>query len=369
MSDQNTNQVAADEKPLVSFALFAYNQEKYIREAVEGALAQTYSPLQVILSDDCSTDRTFEIMREMVADYFGPHEILLNRNERNLGIGAHVNKLMKIVKGELIVVAAGDDISLPHRTSTLVSAWSSQSHPLVVCSSFTSIDESGNVIGQPIYDQNSLDWLNEVILGSIEIRRTQLHKFLQWELFGLYGATAFWTKDIFQNFGYFRPDVWYEDRVVFLRALLLRSLLLVPDQLVLYRTHEESFTNCQSLKIDNFGNLKLAEEKFEEKSFRRLGHLKQHCEDIKQAYKQRLLDEESFNALYKEIKRQLDVEEAKSVWWKSTLLNRVCSLYPRIRRSGQSSDIGWANRRIFPILFLFLLRRVKYHLHRLREIH
>ncbi|HUF60663.1 MAG TPA: glycosyltransferase, partial [Verrucomicrobiales bacterium] len=53
------------ERPLVSFLLLAYNQEQYIHEAVEGAFSQTYSPLEIILSDDCSTDRTFEIMREM----------------------------------------------------------------------------------------------------------------------------------------------------------------------------------------------------------------------------------------------------------------------------------------------------------------
>jgi glycosyltransferase involved in cell wall biosynthesis len=55
------------DRSLVTFALFAYNQEKYIREAVEGALAQTYEPLEIILSDDCSSDRTFETMREMAA--------------------------------------------------------------------------------------------------------------------------------------------------------------------------------------------------------------------------------------------------------------------------------------------------------------
>ena len=49
-------------RPLITFALFAYNQEKYIEEAVQGAFLQTYSPLEIILSDDGSTDRTFEII-------------------------------------------------------------------------------------------------------------------------------------------------------------------------------------------------------------------------------------------------------------------------------------------------------------------
>ena len=50
------------EFPLVTFALFTYNQERYVREAVEGVLAQTYEPLEIIISDDCSTDMTFSII-------------------------------------------------------------------------------------------------------------------------------------------------------------------------------------------------------------------------------------------------------------------------------------------------------------------
>ena len=62
----------AQERPLVTFLQFSYNLEHFIREAVEGAFAQTYSPLQIILSDDCSTDKTFEITRAMAASTADP---------------------------------------------------------------------------------------------------------------------------------------------------------------------------------------------------------------------------------------------------------------------------------------------------------
>jgi glycosyltransferase involved in cell wall biosynthesis len=50
-----------EERPLITFALFAYNQEQFIAEAVQGALSQTYSPLEIILSD-WSADSTFHVM-------------------------------------------------------------------------------------------------------------------------------------------------------------------------------------------------------------------------------------------------------------------------------------------------------------------
>ncbi len=56
-----------EERPLVSFVLLAYNQERYVEEAIAGAFAQDYSPLEIILSDDCSTDGTYAIMQRMAA--------------------------------------------------------------------------------------------------------------------------------------------------------------------------------------------------------------------------------------------------------------------------------------------------------------
>ena len=67
-------------KPLVTFIVISYNQEAFIRDGVEGAFSQTYSPLEIVLSDDCSRDRTFEIMQELAAAYRGPHRVILNRN-------------------------------------------------------------------------------------------------------------------------------------------------------------------------------------------------------------------------------------------------------------------------------------------------
>src|ERR687898_2060785 len=99
-------------KPLVTFMVFAYNHEQFVREAVRGALAQTYSPLEIVISDDCSQDRTFEIIEEEVAGYDGPHKIVLNRNEENLGTAGDAKRLMEIAGGRVNVAPPGGDHSL-----------------------------------------------------------------------------------------------------------------------------------------------------------------------------------------------------------------------------------------------------------------
>ena len=134
---------------LVTFALFAYNQERFIAEAVRGALAQTYSPLEIILSDDCSADRTFDLIRQEVSGYRGPHEIRLNRNETNLGFASHINRVMEMARGQLIVAAGGDDVSLPDRVEKLFAAYaSSNRQAMSLYSNATVINEEGRALGR-----------------------------------------------------------------------------------------------------------------------------------------------------------------------------------------------------------------------------
>ena len=57
----------------VSVCVVTYNQEKYIEDACKAALAQTYSPLEIIFSDDASPDKTFDIILENVKNYNGIH--------------------------------------------------------------------------------------------------------------------------------------------------------------------------------------------------------------------------------------------------------------------------------------------------------
>ena len=136
---------SAPNRPLVSFALFAYNQERYVREAIMGAFSQTYEPLEIILSDDCSTDRTFEIMLEMVSQYRGPHQVRAVKTDKNLGVTSHVLLRGREAAGRIVVGAAGDDISTPERCAEHLKCYRDP-NVMAVSGSYDLIDEYGNVI-------------------------------------------------------------------------------------------------------------------------------------------------------------------------------------------------------------------------------
>lgn len=75
MSEEIDQEVVLVEKPPVTLALFAYNQERFITEAVEAAFAQTYQPLEIIISDDGSSDKTYDTILSLVQRYQGPHTV------------------------------------------------------------------------------------------------------------------------------------------------------------------------------------------------------------------------------------------------------------------------------------------------------
>jgi glycosyltransferase involved in cell wall biosynthesis len=219
----------ADDKPLVTFALFAYNQERFIREAVNGLLVQTYSPLEIVLSDDRSSDRTFEIMQEMAASYRGPHRIVLNRNQSNLGVVEHVNWVFSsLASGELIVVQAGDDISENSRAEAMAGIWQKYRPSAIYCNAVV-INEHGDPIGDWNVTRNKSATCLALDPGRFASPR-------------FYGAGAAYDRQVFSAFGVLPNDVRNEDFNLAWRAWIGNGIYYCPDKLLRYRKHSENLS-------------------------------------------------------------------------------------------------------------------------------
>ncbi|HPC02629.1 MAG TPA: glycosyltransferase [Syntrophales bacterium] len=217
-------------KPLITFFILTYNQEDFIFEAVLSAFSQDYSPLEIILSDDCSTDNTFSIINNMAASYNGPHKIILNQNEKNLGIGAHINKIMELAHGELIVAAAGDDVSVPDRTMKIYYEYeaSKRSAKSIFSNSIT-IDVNGKK-DRLRYERpkDTNHFSPDMIVKQDSI---------------LSGCSHAWSRDVFSTFGPLITPLTCEDMVIPFRSSLLGKINYIHEPLVLYRQHGSSLWN------------------------------------------------------------------------------------------------------------------------------
>ena len=98
--------------PKISVMMIVYNAEKFIREAIESILNQTFSDFEFIILDDHSTDNSYEIINEYAKR---DNRILVLHNEKNLGIAESRTKCIKFAKGKYIAIADADDISIPTR--------------------------------------------------------------------------------------------------------------------------------------------------------------------------------------------------------------------------------------------------------------
>lgn len=214
--------------PLVSHIVLAYNQENFVRESVRSVISQTYSPLEIILSDDCSPDGTYDIMKAEVSAYNGPHKIVLNQNPKNLGLADHINQVWKLSNGEVIVAGAGDDIFLPNRTEKLIKRLQDTESPVdLVVSYFAEIDVTGKPTG---FVKKDVAFVPDESIGV-----------QKWRC-GATGGCIAYNRKLFDKYGPLDSRVLAEDWVISFRAWLESGIAIVEKPLVMHRTHDNSIS-------------------------------------------------------------------------------------------------------------------------------
>ncbi len=107
----------ADQRyPLISVLIPNFNYVKYVAIAVDSALAQTYPNVEVIVSDNCSTDGAWELLSER---YGGEPRVRLHQNERNIGAAKNCDRLLRLARGRYVLYLSSDDFLLPPHLSRL----------------------------------------------------------------------------------------------------------------------------------------------------------------------------------------------------------------------------------------------------------
>ncbi|HTE30447.1 MAG TPA: glycosyltransferase family A protein, partial [Chryseolinea sp.] len=100
------------DKPLVSVICLCYNHERFVREAIESVVLQTYTPVQIIVADDASVDNSQHVIKELKERYPFLELLLL---QHNLGNCKAFNKAYGLVKGKFVIDFSTDDVMLHDR--------------------------------------------------------------------------------------------------------------------------------------------------------------------------------------------------------------------------------------------------------------
>lgn len=133
----------AEEFPLVSIVITAYNQARYLDEAIQSVLNQNYSPVELIVLDDGSTDDT----RAVLEGYTGR---ICWESHANMGQAATLNKGWEMSKGEILSYLSSDDYLLPDAVSTAVRFLRENPETVQVYCDFQLVDEQSQLIREKI---------------------------------------------------------------------------------------------------------------------------------------------------------------------------------------------------------------------------
>jgi glycosyltransferase involved in cell wall biosynthesis len=209
--------------PVISVCMPVYNAERYVAEAVESILNQTFGDFEFLIVDDGSTDGSLEVLR----DYAGRDRRIRLTSRPNKGLVATLNELVEQSRGRLLARMDADDVALPERFARQVEYLRSHPECLVVGCRVWEIDPEGDTIGEypTLEDHEAIDAFHFRIRGPALIHPSVMMR-----------------RDAVLVVGGYRHFLIGEDVDLLLRLAERGRLARVPEFLLNYRTHEASYS-------------------------------------------------------------------------------------------------------------------------------
>lgn len=214
----------------VSVIIPTYNSAKYVVEAVESVLAQTYKDFEVIVIDDGSTDETEQVMRR----YQTPVRYI---RQQNGGVAVARNRGIAESCGKYVAFLDADDTWLPHKLERQLEALRQQSPHRACYSAFTVVDSELNPMGIS-RSQRQGKALEDLlmrgnVIGSI--------------------CTVVCERSLFENIGGFDPELSQcADWDMWVRLAAKTEFLYLDEPLVTYRQHGSNMSrNAPLLEADS----------------------------------------------------------------------------------------------------------------------
>ncbi len=209
--------------PVVSVLMPVYNAERYVAEAVESILTQTFTDFEFLIVDDGSSDGTPEVLRR----YEKSDSRVRLTIRTNLGLVPTLNEMLGAARGEFIARMDADDVALPHRLNDQFVFL--RQHPEVVCvgGSYVRIDEKGRRVMTISFKQDHESMEEQALSGICPVAH----------------PTVMMRRDSVLAVGGY-DDRWYyaEDLDLWLRLGERGRLANLQDVILKYRVHEKSRT-------------------------------------------------------------------------------------------------------------------------------
>ena len=216
---------------MISIALCTYNGEKFLQEQLDSIEQQTMLPDELVVCDDCSSDRTMEILQTFAGET--PFPVHIHQNEENLGSTKNFEKAIKLCTGDIIALSDQDDVWLPEKLEKLEKAF--RDHPDIgyAFSNGELVDDELKPLDRTVWQSNQFEgeMFDRYVAGE------QLLCFLRWQF--VTGATmAFRARLKKYIFPFPEHKIWIHDGWIAVVGSSIGEIgLPINESLVLYRQH------------------------------------------------------------------------------------------------------------------------------------
>lgn len=221
---------------MISVILPVYNGETYLIDAVDSVLNQDFESFEFVIIDDCSCDRS----KEILAKYQRDTRVNLIYNEENLGLFATLNKGILEANGTFLKIWAQDDIMMPGCLAAFQSAFHSHPKSSFIWSQSSAIMSRDSLQNLKSSDLTSLGEANNVELWDIE--KCLRHFWYCGSLHGNISLFGFSKKKWAQLGGFNTELIYSGDIDLTERAIQISDPVCIPNQTVWLRNHDEQLS-------------------------------------------------------------------------------------------------------------------------------
>lgn len=222
--------------PSISILVMSYNQEAFISECVSSVLSQKYDGrLEFIFCDDNSSDHTYDIIKELVCKYTGPHRVVTFQSDSNVRVAANMNNGISLSTCEWIMRMDGDDIMHPDRVRITATAIQKYPDAYAICGRYKTFSSQA----EQYYNVSDDELIYHVSDYSMFSKFSKPDE-LEW-----WGGIMCMRKEVFTHFGPLPCECATLDDTMFAtRSLMLGQFVSMPNAIMIYyRRHTNNVSS------------------------------------------------------------------------------------------------------------------------------
>jgi glycosyltransferase involved in cell wall biosynthesis len=220
----------------ISVVMPLYNHEGYVAQALESIFAQTVRPLEVIVIDDGSRDKSAAVAR----DFLARHPDLVFWSHPNQGTHYTINAGIHRARGEFISILNSDDAYHPERFADCLRIFDSHEEVSAVTTALSFIDDKNKAIRNPWYEQARAFYAE---VGDLSLALVNGN-------FLMTTSNLIVRRSVFQEIGYFSALRYAHDLDFFLRLLVRGKRIYWLDRpLLSYRLHVANTIREDALRV------------------------------------------------------------------------------------------------------------------------